>query len=65
MAEWGEGHLQEGGGQSGSDITMREGGRPTWSSLLARTYSLYSSRGCFNSYIRLFLAPANSNGRVG
>jgi hypothetical protein len=56
MAGWGEGHLQEGGGQSGSGMTMPEGGGPTWSSLLTRTYSLYREQ--FTKLLLISLPPS-------
>jgi hypothetical protein len=56
MAEWGEGHLQESGGQSGLGVTTPGEVKPSWGSLLAQTYGLYRRR--FWAFFRMALLPA-------
>jgi len=55
MAGWGEGHLQESGGQGGSGINSPAEEGLGWSSLLSRTYGLYRKQ--FWTFFRMAFLP--------
>lgn len=56
MAGWSESDLQEVGGQGSLGVSAPQANRPTWSSLLARTYSLYQRQ--FRTFFLISLPPA-------
>ena len=56
MAGWSEGHLQEDGGQGNLSVNTGQATRLAWSSLLARTYSVYQKQ--FRTFFLTSLPPA-------
>jgi hypothetical protein len=56
MAGWSEGHLPESGSEGSLGVSTSQPTHLAWSSLLARTYSLYQKR--FAKLFLISLPPA-------